>query len=87
MIFHVILCVIVETSECLKNWWDRGLIQELEDENEIGSTKEGANEVAEALMSLFVFYTVSTAHNLVMFAPKRIRNAQNSHQAHQAWAT
>jgi hypothetical protein len=84
VISYVTLCVIVERSECLKNWWDRGLIQELEDDNEIGSTKEGANEVAEALMSLFVFYTVSTAHNLVLFAPKRIRNAQNSHQAHQA---
>ena len=23
---------IVEASECLKNWWDRGLIQQLEDE-------------------------------------------------------
>jgi hypothetical protein len=55
VIIHVTLCVIVETSECLKNWWDRGLIQELEDDNEIGGTKEGANEVAEALMSLFVF--------------------------------
>jgi hypothetical protein len=23
---------IIEASECLKNWWDRGLIQQLEDE-------------------------------------------------------
>jgi hypothetical protein len=26
---------IIEASECLKNWWDRGLIQELEDDTEI----------------------------------------------------
>jgi hypothetical protein len=80
----VTLCVIVEISECLKNWWDRGLIQELEDDNEIGGTKEGANEVAEALMSLFVFYTIIIAHNLLIFAPNRLWNSQNSYRAHQA---
>ena len=26
---------IIEASECLKNWWDRGLIQQLEDDEEI----------------------------------------------------
>jgi hypothetical protein len=26
---------IIEASECLKNWWDRGLIQQLEDGEEI----------------------------------------------------
>jgi uncharacterized protein (DUF488 family) len=26
---------IIEASEYLKNWWDRGLIQELEDDTEI----------------------------------------------------
>jgi len=24
---------IIEASECLKNWWDRGLIQQLQDVN------------------------------------------------------
>ena len=45
---------------------------------------EGANEVAEALMGPFVFYTVITALNLLIFAPNRLRSTQNSHQAHQA---
>ena len=26
---------IIEASECLKNWWDRGLIQQLEEEEAI----------------------------------------------------
>jgi hypothetical protein len=26
---------IIEASECLKNWWGRGLIQQLEDGEEI----------------------------------------------------
>ena len=26
---------IIEASECLKNWWDRGLIQRLEDDEKI----------------------------------------------------
>jgi hypothetical protein len=26
---------IIEVSECLKNWWDRGLIQQLEEEEAI----------------------------------------------------
>jgi hypothetical protein len=35
-------------------------------------------------MSPFAFYTVITAHNLLIFAPNRLQNTQNSHQAHQA---
>jgi hypothetical protein len=26
---------IIEASECLKNWWDRGLIRQLEEEEAI----------------------------------------------------
>jgi hypothetical protein len=26
---------VIEESECLKNWWGRGLIQQLEDDEEI----------------------------------------------------
>jgi hAT family C-terminal dimerisation region len=26
---------IIEASECLKNWWDRGLIEQLDDGTEI----------------------------------------------------
>src|SRR5271163_3021016 len=32
---------IIEASECLKNWWDRGLIQQLEDEWEISDGSGG----------------------------------------------
>jgi hypothetical protein len=32
---------IIEASECLKTWWDRGLIQQLEDEQEIGDGSGG----------------------------------------------
>ena len=32
---------IIETSECLKNWWDRGLIEQLEDEWEISDGSGG----------------------------------------------
>jgi hypothetical protein len=35
---------IIEASECLRNWWDRGLIHQLEEEEAI----EDASEVVEA---------------------------------------
>jgi hypothetical protein len=61
----------IDASKRLKNWWDRGLTQELEDNNEIQGAGESVSEVAEALVSLFVFYTVITAHNLFIFALDR----------------
>jgi len=32
---------VIEASECLKNWWDRGLIEQLEDEWEISDGSGG----------------------------------------------
>ena len=56
---------VIEASEYLKNWWDRGLTQELE--------MTLASEAAEALMSLFVFYTVITVYNLLILTPNRLQ--------------
>jgi hypothetical protein len=38
-----------------------------------------ASGVADVLMSLFVFYTVITVHNLLIFAPNRLQNTRNGH--------
>jgi hypothetical protein len=54
---------IIEASECLKNWWDRGLIQQHEEEEEEEEAIQGASEIVEACGSSVVFYIVITAYN------------------------
>jgi hypothetical protein len=56
---------IIEASEYLKNWWDRGLIEQLGDEWEI-SDDSGGNKDRFCILQ-------SVSHtNILIFGPERL---------------